>query len=134
MGKGKGWHGNTAGHRRAAIKGLIKAGKRPSIFFEPKHKKYAGIITFKSVGAAREAAAEMEREFGQAKRRDKMIRIYRSTSLAANRAEASAKRQALSPKTKSRFRGVARVYRAAGERMRKRLVLYDAGVKDAGEM
>ena len=114
---GRGWHGNTAGHRRAAIKGLIKSGKRPSLFFEAKSPKYSKIVTLKSINAAEKAGNELLMEFGAASTRAKMRRIARVTQLAGSRARASAKNPKLSPSRKSQLRGIAGVYERRSKAM-----------------
>ncbi len=119
MGKGKGWHGNTERHRRAAIKGLIKAGKRPSIFFEGGSPMYSKIVTFKSPGTARLAVAQLLDEFGGAMTRTKHRRVARVTRLAANRADIMAKNKNLKPNTRERMRAVWSIYNNAASTMKR---------------
>ncbi len=110
MGKGRGWHGNTAGHRRAAIKGLIKAGKRRSMFAGVASKKYGKIVTIRTTMGARESLNKLLVEFGSAQTKAKHRRVAQVTQLAANRARASATNPALSRMRKIQLERIAKIY------------------------
>ncbi len=120
MGKGRGWHGDTAGHRRAALKGLYKSGRRRSMFVEAEGK-YAGIVRFDSVTNAEKSIRQLFAEFNKAKTRAKRVRILKVANLAANRSEASAKKRDLKPETERRMRTISDMYRDAPGIMSKKL-------------
>ena len=91
--------------------------RRKSLFFPPRHRKIADIISIESPKKARHAIKTLLRMAKKAPRQKKVL-IKRSIVLAANRAEASAKRKNLSQKEKRELRTVARLYRAAAKKIK----------------
>jgi len=92
-------------------------GRRKTIFFPPKYKKYAKIITIANPRDARKAANKMVKEFRKAKTRAKKVRLKKMVVLAANRAKALLKKKNISPKERSETMQVYRIYREAAEKM-----------------
>ncbi len=95
-----------------------KKGRKRSLFGPARHPKYAKIVKFTTIKDARESARRLLREFKSAKTRDKAVRVKRVTVLAANRAEAAAKRRKLSKRERHQLRRIAEVYRKAADRMK----------------
>jgi len=92
-------------------------GRRRTIFFPPKYKKYAKIITIANPRDARKAANKMLVEFRKAKTRAKKVRLKKMVVLAANRAKVIAKSGRVSPKERREMMQVYRVYREAVGKM-----------------
>lgn len=90
---------------------------KTSIFFEPKHEKYAEIVSFENPREAMQASAILEREFDDAKTRAKKVRVKRVTVLAGNRAEAMLQKKELSTSERREFREIAKIYRDTAKRM-----------------
>jgi len=89
-----------------------------TIFFPPKHQKYAEIVRIDNPDAARESAKILLEEFNQAQTRAKKRTIKRATVLAANRAKAMRKKKTLSTKERRELVEVERIYRKAAEQMK----------------
>jgi len=88
-----------------------------TMFGRAKHKYLGDIISIRSPESATGSVRELAREFYQSKTRAKRLRIARSAQLASNRALASAKRKAVSPRERAELKKVARIYRDVAERM-----------------
>jgi len=95
-----------------------RRSRRGSLFGRARHRKYAEIVSFRTIGEARESARRLLREFKSAKTRDKAVRVKRVAVLAANRAEAAARRRNLSKRERHQLRRIAEVYRRVADRMR----------------
>jgi hypothetical protein len=88
-----------------------------TIFFPPKSKSLAKIITIKSPKGAREASRKLVARFRRLKTRPAKRRTKRAVVLAANRAAASRKRKNLSAKERKQMLKVERIYRVAASKM-----------------
>jgi len=85
---------------------------KKTMFFEPKYKKYAKIITVKSIPKAKESLNKLSAEWKNADR-EKKRRIIKAATLAANRAVGMTKRKKrpLRQKTKDEKLKIAKLYR-----------------------
>lgn len=92
--------------------------KGKTLFFPPRSKKFAEIISVVSPEKARKSVKILEREFKNSKTRTKKIQIKQRTVLVANRAGATLKRKNLSPKERKEFKQIERIYRQSAEKMR----------------
>lgn len=91
---------------------------RKGLFYEkPRHEWIAKIVTFESQKAAREAARKLLKRAEKARRRTKAV-IKKALVLAANRAEASAKRKNLSPRERRKLKKIAEIYRNAYKKIK----------------
>lgn len=84
--------------------------KKKTLFKEPKYKKYAKIISFKSLNEARISTSKILDEFGNAKTRAKELRLARVLQYASNRAMAMSKRKALSKAKKDDYKSISKIY------------------------
>jgi hypothetical protein len=88
------------------------------MFYEPPvHPAYADIVKMDSPENARKSANTLLDKFNEAKHRDTKVLIKKVTVLAANRAEASSKREKLSTKERQELKRISRIYGNAAERM-----------------
>jgi len=92
--------------------------KKGSLFGRSRYRKYSRIVEMDDIGSARESARKLLQEFRSAKTRAKMRRVKRVTVLAANRAEAAAKRENLSRRERRELLRIAEIFRRAADRMR----------------
>jgi hypothetical protein len=91
-----------------------------TLFFPPKHKWLADIISLKDPQSARESVRILKQEFeksGRARRRT----ILRAANLAANRAAAFLNKKNISAKEKQEFREIEKIYRRFVEWASRRL-------------
>jgi len=91
--------------------------KQKTMFGPAKHKYLSELISLKNPIAAYASVKELRYEFNKAKSDEKKVRIARATMLAANRAEASAKRKNLSSREKSELLDVSDIYRKVAQDM-----------------
>ena len=91
--------------------------RKKTMFFPPRHKAIAKIISIEDPKKARKAVKTLLRKAKKTKRRSTKVLIKRSMVLAANRAAASAKRKRLSAKERRELRTVARIYRNAAKKV-----------------
>jgi hypothetical protein len=94
----------------------LRIRRSRSIFFPPRHKKYAEIVKVDTPANARESVQKLEAEFRTADRRKKRL-IKRVTVLAATRARVMSANDRLSPEQRREAAEVARIYQQAAERM-----------------
>jgi len=94
----------------------VKPPKK-TIFFPAKYKKYSDIVSIKDPESARESVEKLWEEFNKAHTREKKVRIWHVTSLAAKRANAAVKKKGLSRKEVQEFKEVAKIYEEAAEKM-----------------
>ena len=93
-----------------------------SLFKPPKHKWLAKIVSFKNPSSARKAAKKLlsglkRGRIGKLKIGEKRaLQIVQALNYAANRAEASAKKEKLSPKERKELKRISRIYRSAQKR------------------
>jgi len=93
-----------------------------SLFKSPKHKWLAKIVSFKNPSSARKAAKKLlsglkRGRIGKLKIGEKRaLQIVQALNYAANRAEASAKKEKLSPKERKELKRISRIYRSAQKR------------------
>ena len=104
------------------IKGIIKEQKEfkkldKSHKKNPKHKKYAEMVSFKNPTQARISARKLRKEFREAKQNAKKQRIARATQDASNRAKASGKRKKLSIDERKQFKEIGRIYDTTAKSM-----------------
>ena len=90
--------------------------RRRTIFFPPAHKWLADIISVRSIPEARRSVATLSRIHARSTRSRRRL-IKRAIVLAANRAEAMAKKEDLSPKERVELKEISRIYRRAAMRM-----------------
>jgi hypothetical protein len=88
------------------------------IFFPPKHKELADIITIKSVSGAREAVRKIKALLRRGKYTLKQLRA--ALILAGVRAKVIAKTRAVSAAVKRRLLQVAKIYLNAAKRLGKK--------------
>lgn len=93
-------------------------GKQNTLFFPPKSKKFAEIISIESPNKAKKSVVELEKEFKKAKFHNSKVKIKNRTVLVANRVEATLKRKNLSDKERTEFKQILRIYRQSIKRMR----------------
>jgi len=84
--------------------------KKQTLFKKPKHKKYAKIIKFDTPDNAEKAMHSLLGEFIIAKQNAKRLRIARTLTYSANRAEASSRRKKISVKERKEFLKIAGLY------------------------
>ncbi len=96
--------------------GLEPVEKR-GIFFPPKHKELADIITIKSISGAREAVRKIKALLRKRKYTLKQLRA--ALILAGARARVIAKTRAKDPAVKRRLLQVANIYLNAAKRLGK---------------
>jgi len=119
------WYTDDEGRRRPitakkgkSMRSLKKLRKMRRGLFKPYKWKYlADIVTFKSIGAARDAAEMLLEEFEKAETRAKKRRVKAATVYAANRAKAAAKKKNLSAKERRELLEISEIYREAAEKM-----------------
>ena len=92
--------------------------KGKTLFFPPRSKKFADIISVESPEKAKKSVKILESEFINAKTRTKKVQIKQRTVLVANRAGATLKRKNLSPKERKEFKEIERIYRQSVKKMR----------------
>ena len=85
---------------------------------KPKSKALAEIVTIEGIVKARKAAVTLKKKYRAAKRKDTKTHIKRAAILAANRADAAARRRGLSRKQKKKLRRIAQIYRSAARDMK----------------
>jgi hypothetical protein len=85
---------------------------------KPRSKALAEIVTLEGIVKARKAAVTLKKKYRQANRRDTKTHIKRAAVLAANRADAAARRKGLSKRQKKKLRRIAQIYRAAARDMK----------------
>jgi len=95
-----------------------KRGAGGTIFFPPKHQKYAEIVRIDNAYSARGSVETLLKEFNEAETRAKKRRIKRVVVLAANRAKAMRKKKNLSTQERRELVEVERIYRKAAEQMK----------------
>jgi len=83
----------------------------------PHHKSLAKKITIESVSAAQKAGRKLIKESKRAKRPSAVLRRARAATLAANRAEALAKKRNLSKKEKIETKRVAKIWRGIANKL-----------------
>jgi hypothetical protein len=106
----------TSKQKQVSKRKIISKDK--SMFYEPaRHQKLSDIVKLTSIPEAKIGARELKKEFRFAKSKKKKIRVRRATNLAANRADAMARKRNLKSKTKVRLRKVSRIYRKAHDEM-----------------
>ena len=88
-----------------------------TMFGEAKNKYLQNMISIRNPSAAKGSVRELQREFRGAKTHAKRLRIAGATMLAANRADASAKRKDISAREKAELGTVANIYRRASKGM-----------------
>jgi hypothetical protein len=91
--------------------------KGKTIFFPPKHEKYAEIVSLRTPSEARKSARILLSEFNKATTRSKKRLIKKVTILAANRAYATLQRERLSPKERREFTAIMKIYGNAAGKM-----------------
>ena len=91
--------------------------RRRTLFFPPRHRKIAEIISIESPKKARHAVKTLLRMAKKAPHRRKVL-IKRSIVLAANRAEAASKKRNLSRREKKELKTVAKIYRTAARKIK----------------
>lgn len=89
---------------------------KKTLFFPPKHKRLAKIITIESPSKARKAARQLLKECRKLKRADAILLRARAMQLAANRAKAMLNRKNLSKKERRELKEVAKIYGKAAEK------------------
>ena len=95
------------------------ARRRKTMFYEPpRHPSLAAVVSIRSPAEARAAARVLLRMAEEARTRKRKVTIKRAMVLAANRAEAAAKKRSLSRKEKRELREVAMIYRRAYRRVK----------------
>lgn len=108
------------------IDGIIKEQKeykkldkshKKTLFKRSKHKKYVEMISFKNPTQARTSARKLRKEFREAKRNAKKLRIARATQGASNRAKASGKRKKLSTDKRKQFKEIGKIYDTTAKSM-----------------
>ena len=91
------------------------------LFKSPRHKWLAEIVSFESPSEAKESAKRLVRalergRIGKQKiGKKRALTIVRALNYAANRAEASAKRENLGAKERKELKEIAKIYREAKE-------------------
>jgi len=95
------------------LKKRIRA-KQQSMFFEPKNKWLAEIVSIESPHEAQVAIDSLEREFDAAKKRSKKVAILRAEVLEANRAEGMKMR--VGPKRRAELDEIATMYRRSANK------------------
>ncbi|RLE45442.1 hypothetical protein DRJ25_05670 [Candidatus Woesearchaeota archaeon] len=98
---------------QAEEEAIEMARRKKTMFFPPRHKKIAAIISIEDPKKARKAVKTLLRRAKKTNRRKTKVLIKRCMILAANRAEASAKRRNITKKEKRELRTVANIYRRA---------------------
>ncbi|MHA1607988.1 MAG: hypothetical protein ACTSWP_10735 [Candidatus Freyarchaeota archaeon] len=89
-----------------------KSRRAKTMFYSPpRHRDLGEIVSIRSPEEARASAKVLVRMAQEARTRRRKVTIKRAMVLAANRAEAAAKKQGLSAKEKREMREVARIYR-----------------------
>lgn len=85
---------------------------------KPKSRSLAEIVTLEGIVKARKATVNLKKRYRDAKRKDTKTHIRRAAILAANRADAAARRKGLDRKKKKKLRRIAQIYRAAARDMK----------------
>ena len=106
------------GHTLDKKTGIISKKKKRK---KPKHKKYAEMISFKNSTQARISARKLRKEFREAKRKDKKIRIVRATQYASNRAKTITKKKNLNIDERKQFKEIGKIYDTTAKSMREKL-------------
>jgi len=81
---------------------MTRKFKGKSIFFKPRSKRIARIITIKSVTGFHKAIREL-------KKNELTLKEFRALKLAQARVKASLKRKDLSPKVRARFKRILKI-------------------------
>lgn len=81
------------------------------LFQEPKHAKYAEMVSFESTSQAEESAKALMKDFERKKTRKGQNVNIRVANLAANRAAAAIQRENLKPETRERYGEISKIYR-----------------------
>lgn len=95
---------------------VLKSGQ--TIFFKPKYRYLADIVSLRSPAEARASVQLLSEQFQEATPH-KQRRIIRATQLAANRAKAIRNRKTLSAKEKAEFRQIEQIYERAQRQFSK---------------
>jgi hypothetical protein len=95
-----------------------RGGRRPTIFFPAKYKRYADIVRIDTPEAARLSVKQLEEEFEKAETREKKRRLKKMVVLAANRAAVMSNNPRVSRKERQEAAEVEKIYRAAAGRMK----------------
>jgi len=90
---------------------------KKGIFFPPKHKELANIITIKSVSGARKAVRKIKALLRKGKYKLKQLRA--ALNLAGVRAKVIAKTKAKNPSVKRRLLQVSKIYLNAAKKLGK---------------
>ena len=91
-----------------------KSRRAKTMFYSPpRHRDLGEIVSISSPSSARASARVLLRMAEEAKTRRRKVTIKRAMVLAANRAEAAAKKRNLSAREKQEMREVAKIYRRA---------------------
>lgn len=96
---------------------LGKRKKQGTMFVPSTYKGLSEVVRVDSPTNARKSVAELKRRFAKLKHRDARLSVKRAAVLAANRAEAMAKKKDLCTKERIELNEVKRIYRRAGNRM-----------------
>jgi len=102
--RGPGHHFGTPGHARCSILSAMatQRRRRKTIFFPPRHKKLADIISIESPAAFRESIRKLKRMGIGATEKRALV-------LAQNRAKAMLKKRSLSAKERRELQAIARM-------------------------
>jgi len=104
-------------------------GRKKTIFFPPRYKKYADIVSLRTPEEAEAAVKLLTEEFEKAETLAKKLRILRVINLAANRAMVARKRAGLSPEEKHELWEIEKIYRVAYEELREKYMEEKYGSK-----
>lgn len=88
-----------------------------TIFFPPKYKKYADIVSLRTPEEAKGSVEILMKEFNNAETDEKKRRIKRVVVLAANRAMVARRKKDLSERERQEYREIEKIYRNAAEKM-----------------
>jgi hypothetical protein len=95
---------------KKSCSGCVYARARKTMFFAPKHKQLAAIISVRSEDSAKQSVKELKGFMAKSGRR-RDVQAIRSATLAANRAEAMRNKKDLSVHERAELGKIARVYR-----------------------
>lgn len=105
-------HMKVVNNKNVRVKTYTRGGKqtKKAVFTDPKYQKYSDMVELDEIENAKISANKLEKEFEDAKTKDKKLRVARVTQFSAVRARAMSRNPNISKDDKKELQIISRLY------------------------